>query len=294
MAKLKLYLKVMRIDHWFKNIFVLLGSLAAVYYFKIEVNPFLSLYLIAGLMIACLVSSANYIMNEVLDAPFDRHHPVKRHRPIPSGQVKPHQLILLFCFIISLSVIASLMISWQFLIAVLTLFGAGLIYNLRPIRAKDIPYLDVISESVNNPIRIFIGWFAIYEGKQHPPLVLLALLWCFGAFLMTGKRLAELRFLGNNSARYRRVFRYYSNPTLIWVMVLYAIASLLLYFQLAFEFKRELFYTFPLVIIFILWFFKLSFEEESIVKEPERIYKRPLFFLFSAISFLLIIYFSFI
>lgn len=294
MDRAKLYLRVMRLDHWFKNVFVIVGSIAAIYYLKIELSFLVMAYMAIGLMLACLVSSANYIINEVLDAPFDMHHPTKRNRPIPSGQVKPRQLILLFCLIICLASVASLFISWQLFFSLLTLLGAGLIYNLQPIRAKDIPYIDVISESVNNPIRIFIGWFAIYKGESWPPWQLLILLWCFGAFLMTGKRLAELRFLGGNSSRYRRVFKYYSNPTLIWILLIYAFASIFLYVQIALKFKRELLYTIPLVMVFILWFIKISFEKESIAKEPEKIYKKPLFFLYSVVSFLIIIYISFL
>jgi len=34
----------------------------------------------------------------------------------------------------------------------------GIIYNVPPIRAKDKAYLDAVSESVNNPLRLMIGW----------------------------------------------------------------------------------------------------------------------------------------
>jgi len=284
----------MRLDHWFKNVFVIVGSIAAIFYLKIEITYLVLAYMAIGLMLACLVSSANYIINEVLDAPFDMHHPIKCNRPIPSGQVKSRQLKILFFLIICIVIVLSLIISWQLSLALIGLLVAGLVYNLKPIRAKDVPYIDVISESVNNPIRLFIGWFAIYKGESWPPWELLILLWCFGAFLMTGKRLAELRFLGGNSSRYRSVFKYYSNSTLLWVMVIYALASLLLFIKLSLEFKRELLYTIPLVIIFIIWFVKLCFEKKSIAKEPERIYKRPFFFLYSLVSFIIIIYISFL
>jgi hypothetical protein len=37
----------------------------------------------------------------------------------------------------------------------------GIVYNVRPLRTKDKPYLDVISESINNPLRLTIGWAMI-------------------------------------------------------------------------------------------------------------------------------------
>jgi NADH-quinone oxidoreductase subunit A len=43
---------------------------------------------VLSLIPACLIASANYILNEILDAPFDAMHPTKRHRGIPAGKVK--------------------------------------------------------------------------------------------------------------------------------------------------------------------------------------------------------------
>jgi len=38
----------------------------------------------------------------------------------------------------------------------------GLAYNVPPVRLKGWPYLDVLSESINNPIRLALGWLAYY------------------------------------------------------------------------------------------------------------------------------------
>ena len=43
----------------------------------------------AAAAIFCLVTSAVYLVNDVLDAAHDRHHPRKRHRPIAAGVVSP-------------------------------------------------------------------------------------------------------------------------------------------------------------------------------------------------------------
>ena len=43
--------------------------------------------LLAALAATCLVASSNYVLNELLDGPWDRLHPVKCHRPVPSGRV---------------------------------------------------------------------------------------------------------------------------------------------------------------------------------------------------------------
>ena len=41
-----------------------------------------------------------------------------------------------------------------FCFTVLALWIMGCFYNIRPMRTKDVPYLDVLSESVNNPLRM--------------------------------------------------------------------------------------------------------------------------------------------
>jgi len=42
---------------------------------------------VVGLIGIGLVASSNYVLNELLDAPFDKVHPLRSNRPVPSGQV---------------------------------------------------------------------------------------------------------------------------------------------------------------------------------------------------------------
>ena len=44
----------------------------------------------------------------------------------------------------------------------------GLAYNVPPVRLKEWPYLDVLSESVNNPLRLALGWFALIPDRFPP------------------------------------------------------------------------------------------------------------------------------
>ena len=80
------HIQIMRIDHWFKNVFVLPGIIAAI---GVDASRRPAAWLrivLVGMLSICLVASSNYVINEVLDAPSDRSHPVKRNRPVPSGQ----------------------------------------------------------------------------------------------------------------------------------------------------------------------------------------------------------------
>src|SRR5215510_5235233 len=81
------HIQIARIDHWFKNVFVLPGIVAAIGVDPTTVRSGLATRIIIGLVSVCLVASSNYVVNEVLDAKHDLSHPVKSKRPVPSGLV---------------------------------------------------------------------------------------------------------------------------------------------------------------------------------------------------------------
>ena len=82
------YLKIWRIEHWLKNIFIVFGhAVAIVLFHNLGWNTGMLATAALSLIPACLIASANYILNEILDAPFDRLHPTKKLRGIPAGKV---------------------------------------------------------------------------------------------------------------------------------------------------------------------------------------------------------------
>ena len=83
---LKGHIQIARVDHWFKNVFMLPGA-ALAFVLSGGVAPAPVAWLLLGIVSTCLITSANYTINEWLDAPFDRHHPVKRHRPSAAGRI---------------------------------------------------------------------------------------------------------------------------------------------------------------------------------------------------------------
>ena len=85
---LRPYVQMARVDHWFKNAFMLAGVILALFVepalLRLDVVPVLLLALLS----TCLVASSNYVLNEMLDAPYDRKHPVKKHRPAAAEKVR--------------------------------------------------------------------------------------------------------------------------------------------------------------------------------------------------------------
>src|SRR4051794_34963923 len=80
------HIEISRIDHWFKNVFIIPGGVAAAAMDPQHIAPHLLQRSLVGLASVCLVASSNYVINEVLDAPSDLAHPIKYKRPVPSGK----------------------------------------------------------------------------------------------------------------------------------------------------------------------------------------------------------------
>lgn len=76
-------LRAMRPHQWMKNVLVLLPALAA----HLAWTADHALRLAAGSLAFCLLASAVYLVNDVIDAPHDRLHREKRHRPIARGEL---------------------------------------------------------------------------------------------------------------------------------------------------------------------------------------------------------------
>ncbi len=121
----------------------------------------LTISFILGMCSVCLIASSNYTRNEILDAPFDRFHPSKRFRPVLSGAVNVPLAYLQWIVLMLLGFAAGLAVSWPFALAVFALWCMGCVYNIPPVRTKDKPFLDVLSESVNNPLRLLSGWYIV-------------------------------------------------------------------------------------------------------------------------------------
>ena len=83
---LKDYVAIARPDHWTKNFFMLPGLFLGMLYSH---KPLSSVFwpVCIGMAATCLISSANYTINEWLDRHFDRFHPKKRSRPSVSGRI---------------------------------------------------------------------------------------------------------------------------------------------------------------------------------------------------------------
>ena len=273
---------IARPDHWFKNVFMLPGAALALVLTDDAVAPEL-VYLLFGVVSTCLIASANYTINEWLDAEFDRHHPVKRFRPSAAGRVSATTVYIQWAVLAFVGLTIAAAISTHFLLFSGLLLAMGLVYNVKPLRTKDRQYLDVLSESINNPLRFLLGWSAII-GDVLPPSSILLAYWMGGAYLMAIKRYAEYRFIGSAelAGQYRRSFRYYTEESLLASAFFYALCSAFFLGVFLIKYRIEFLLSMPFLAFLFTWYLVIGMRAQSPAQNPEKLYRERPFLLYVA------------
>jgi 4-hydroxybenzoate polyprenyltransferase len=284
------YVQVARIDHWFKNAFMILGVVLAVFYEPSLVRWSSLVPLGIAVLATCLVASSNYVLNELLDGPRDRLHPQKRHRPVPSGRVRPAVAYAEWLLLAAAGFGLAATLNQYFLASAISLWVMGIAYNVPPIRTKEWPYLDVLSESVNNPIRLLLGWFALVTAHV-PPLSLVISYWMVGAFFMAMKRYAEYRHIGDRrvAAAYRRSFAWYTEERLLVSLVFYATACALFAGIFIVRYHLELILFTPFAAGMFAYYLHIGMQPNSPVQNPEKLYRQRGFFLYMVVATLVFV-----
>lgn len=274
MKKLIPYLQIARIDHWFKNVFLLPGVFLAIYLDHSVWQNDVFFSVILALFITGIIASSYYVLNEVLDAPMDKFHPVKKFRPVPSGKVNIKLGYALWIALGVIGIAMSFLLGVQFAIIAIWLWLMGCFYNIPPIRTKDKAYLDVISESVNNPLRLLLGWYATGT-ELVPPISIILAYWMLGAFFMAAKRYGEYVKIDNKeiAVAYRKSFEHYNEKRLLISMAYYNAAFGLFFGIFLIRYHIEIILLTPFIAGFMAWYLTLTFKDDSPVQYPERLYK---------------------
>jgi len=275
------------LDRWPRSLAILPGFVAALVLYpphgETAATAFqLGVRLVVAFLLTWLISTANYIVNEIADAPFDAFHPSKKNRPLVTGEIS--RGILLAAYLLMAAGALALGAWWfsaRFVLSLAALLVAGLVYNVPPVRFKDIPILDSTVESANNPIRFLIGWYIL--PVPFPPACLLISWWAFGNFLMVGKRVAEKKFLtAAESAGYRLSLKRYSLGMLVAFMVFSALVFLATFALFVWNQGWMLFlYILPLILVYLIMFMRKSLQDREGAEEPERLLKNPYFAIYT-------------
>ena len=197
-------LKACRPRQWTKNALVFAAPL-----FSFRLEPSVWGASAVAFVGFCAISSAIYLLNDVLDVAADRAHPTKRFRPIASGQVSRGLALAAAALLSIVSLGVGALVS-PALAAVLLVYG--LIQVAYCLRLKREPLLDLFCIASGFLLRASAGGVAASLPLSPWFLLTVGLL---ALFLAVEKRKAELRVCLDRGVVTRRVLERYSLPLLL-------------------------------------------------------------------------------
>lgn len=245
------YLKLMRAHQWYKNLVIFIPLIFSKNLFN---TGFLSIEIL-GFIALCLMSSCNYIINDIVDADKDKLHPKKKKRPIASGEVGKSTAGVLAFLLFTCSIIISYSINLLFLLWPLMLFFSTQLYSFK---LKDFVIIDIHMIAINFMIRTTAGSVAI-NVETSVWLFLLAFL--LALFLALSKRSSELAKLGTQAAKHKRVFKFYTKELLdsfTNIVLAVLLSSYAFYTFLAGTTNDYMMFTLPVVTFILFRFLLLS------------------------------------
>ena len=220
-------LKALRPQQWIKNGLVFLPFVFSVKVAwsldNLDPVPELVLRLFLLLLAFCALSSGTYLLNDLMDRQADRQHPIKRNRPIASGQLgAPAALAAMVVLVCGGLAVMAL---------VEPVLGAiGLLYLVINVAyslgLKQVVLIDLLAVASGYVIRATAGAVAI---DVTPSPWLYATTAAGALFIVLGRRYAEVRLAGDAAAQQRPVLGKYSGALIDQLLTLSATAAWLSY-----------------------------------------------------------------
>jgi decaprenyl-phosphate phosphoribosyltransferase len=223
--------KAVRPHQWVKNVFV-----AAPLIFAKRIGDVPSeLRAVAAFAAFCLLSSAVYLVNDLVDIEKDRAHPIKRNRPIASGTLKPDVARAIAGLFALAALGGGLMLGLKFALTAAGYLALNAAYSFC---LKRIAFVDVGCISVGFLLRVLAGAFAIDVPASRWLLLCMMLL---SALLGFGKRAHELRLAGDDGHKHREVLGDYDPGVLRMLLIALGVVTPLAYLMYTITHSAELF-----------------------------------------------------
>ena len=260
--KFKDYLNLMRVRQWYKNLVIFLAIFFSGNLLQIE-----PIYLsVLGFVALCLISSGNYVFNDLADIEKDKLHPEKKNRPLASGQIEPTIAIVLALILFLGGLSLALWLGTAFLSLVVAIIVVSKIYTYL---LKKIAFADILTIATLFVLRAISG-AEVINVQVSPWLILCPFF--LSLFLSIGKRKSDLLFLKKKAELTRTTLKIYNNEltnSLMNISTALLIISYALYSFLSEQ--QNLLYTLPFALFVIFRYYYLIMQGSVIARQPEKV-----------------------
>jgi decaprenyl-phosphate phosphoribosyltransferase len=268
-------LKASRPHQWIKNLFV-----AAPLVFARRIDDLTAtMHAVVAVGCFCLLSSAVYLLNDVVDIERDQAHPLKRHRPIAAGKLSVNAARVAAAIFAAVGIGVSAVLSPDLAVVATSYVLLNVAYSFS---LKRVPFVDVGCIAVGFLLRVLGGSFAIPVPASRWLLLCTGLLACLLGF---GKRAHELRTSGDKRATQRLVLDRYPPGVLRALIVTLSILTTLAYAAYTQSTHAKMFvgrglaFTIPFVGFGIFRFVRLTSAKADSESPTESMLKDKLFLL---------------
>lgn len=246
-VSIRIYLNQMRIKSWLKNLFVFFPITFSLELF--EWDKFVHAVILA--LAFCLISSAIYVLNDIIDVESDRSHAVKKNRPIASGQISfPRAWSLLLCLMIAGFGMALSVNLFSFFL-ILAYVAINILYS-KCLKTRVV--IDCFCIAAGFVLRVMVGGTIVRDGVSGWMFLTVVSMSLFMAF---GKRRGELHHYGAGDTR--DVLKIYEMNFLNGIVFMCAGLTMVFYSLWSISQKTNLVYTVPIVLFIVIRYLLLVF-----------------------------------
>jgi 4-hydroxybenzoate polyprenyltransferase len=210
--QLRYLLRAMRPRQWTKNGIVFMALVFSVgqEYHLSDASTWVPKALEALVAFACfaLVSSADYLVNDIRDIEADRAHPRKRRRPIAAGLLSVRMAWTAAIVLALVGNGAAFALNWRMGLVILSYTALMVAYSYQ---LKHIVLIDLFVIAAGFVMRAMAGALAI-DVPISPWLYVVTALGAL--FLGINKRRAELELLEAGAGSHRKILEEYTIPML--------------------------------------------------------------------------------
>ena len=266
----------MRLDHATKYVFVVPGIILALLLRGSQVHLAVWSF-VAGALVAALIASANYVINEWLDRDLDALHPTKSARTAVQIRLEGSLVWVQWLILVVLGLVIAALVEQDDAGCGDRLRRAGHRLQRQAITGQRLPLRRCSHRVGQQPAtvddRVGDGRPVDTASSEHN-LGLLA----GGAFLMGAKRLSEYREIVSSHGRellvrYRASFAGYDETNLASSCLIYALLSAMSLAIFFVKYRIEYVFVLPAIAVLFGKYLALSMQPASTAQKPERLFR---------------------